>query len=90
MSEQRLERIEDKVDKLVDSMTLLVRLEEKFQAHSHGVQRLSKRIEQLEKDSEAIKKILPLLNIILSVFGRVGITIIVLVITGLIGSHFIA
>lgn len=89
MSEQRLERIEDKVDKLVDSMTLLVRLEEKFQAHAHGVQRLSKRIENLERDSEAIKKILPLLNIILTGFGRVGIAVVLLIITGLIGSHFV-
>jgi len=89
MSEQRLERIEDKVDKLVDSMTLLVRLEEKFQAHSHGVLRLSQRIEKLEIDVAAIQKIMPFVRIMLTVSGKVGMTLILLLITGIVGSYFV-
>ena len=89
MTEHRLERIEEKVDKLVDSMVSLVRLEEKFQSHSHGVQRIAKRLDTVEEDVSEIKKKMPLLDVLLTVFGKIGLAVISLIVIGIVGSFFV-
>lgn len=85
---QRLERIEDKVDKLVDAMINLVRLEERIQSHAHGMDRLGNRIDSLETDVKVIKEKMPYISIIVAGFGKVGIAVATVIIIGIMGVYF--
>lgn len=87
VAEDRLTRIEDKVDKLVDAMTQLVRFEEKIASHQTGMERFGFRLDDIEQRLEVIEKVMPLINLLLKGTGKVGlaiITAVALAITGLV------
>ena len=55
MSEARLERIEEKLDKLSEAVTSIARVEEKIYASTKRADRLEHRLDMHEKDLDAIK-----------------------------------
>lgn len=87
--EDRLDRIEVKLDALIDAMTSLVRLEEKFAAHeeSHrnAMERYGFRLDDLEQRVEAIEKVMPLVNLLLKGTGKVGLALITGVALAIVG-----
>lgn len=86
---KRFDRIETKVDKLVDTLSTLVRMEEKMSSHSQGMQRLGARVDDLEYRLEVIEKRMPLINLIVAGFGKVGISVISIITLGIVGSFFV-
>ena len=50
MSEQRLDRIEQKLDKLTDAITMIARVEEKMAASNDRIDSMEKRITKTESD----------------------------------------
>lgn len=89
MSEDRLSRIEDKVDKLVDAMTSLVRFEEKISTHTAGMERFGFRLDNLEERVEEIEKVMPLVKLLLASVNKITISIITLITGGIIASFFV-
>lgn len=89
MTEERLSRIESKVDKLVDAMAELIRFEEKMAQCKQDMDRIQFRQDDLETRVEEIEKKMPVINIALAIFGKVGLTIITLITAGIIGSFFV-
>ena len=79
VAEDRLTRIEDKVDKLVDAMTQLVRFEEKIASHQTGMERFGFRLDDIEQRLEVIEKVMPLINLLLKGTGKVGLAIMIAV-----------
>jgi hypothetical protein len=57
MSEQRFDRIEEKLDKLTDAITQIVRVEEKLVANDKRVDRLEYRADMLETDLDGVAQI---------------------------------
>lgn len=57
MSEQRFDRIEEKLDKLTDAITQIVRVEEKLVANDKRVDRLEYRADMLETDLDDVAQI---------------------------------
>jgi len=54
MDEKRLDRIEQKIDRLADAITAIARVEEKMLASSNRVDALEVRLERSEADLQAI------------------------------------
>ena len=82
MSEERFDRIEGKIDKLVDAVLTM--------AHLHGaVERNSERLDKVESTLHDIEKKMPLLDVMLKTIGKVGGTVIVLLVGGLVGGYFV-
>ena len=82
MSEERFDRIEGKIDKLVDAVLTM--------AHLHGaVERNSERLDKLESTLHDIEKKMPLLDVMLKTVGKVGGAVIVLLVGGLVGGYFV-
>ena len=54
-SEIRLERIEDKLDKLAEAVTDIARIEEKIYASTKRTDRLELRLDMLETEHDEIK-----------------------------------
>ena len=82
MSEERFDRIEGKIDKLVDAVLTM--------AHLHGaVERNSERLDKLESTLHDIEKKMPLLDVMLKTVGKVGGSVIVLLVGGLVGGYFV-
>jgi len=82
MSEERFDRIEGKIDKLVDAVLTM--------AHLHGaVERNSTRLDKVESTLHDIEKKMPLLDVMLKTIGKVGGTVIVLLVGGLVGGYFV-
>ena len=50
MDEKRLDRIEEKIDKLADAITAIARVEEKMLANNNRVDALEIRVVRTEKD----------------------------------------
>lgn len=86
---QRLERIEDKVDKLVDAMLNLVRLEERIQSQGGGMERLGARLDVLETEIKLVNDKMPILNLIVTGFGKIGLAVITLAVIGVAGSYLV-
>lgn len=89
MSEDRLSRIEDKVDKLVDAMTMLVRIDEKIASHQSGMKRFGVRLDNLEERVESIEVVMPLVKLLLANVNKVFISIVTLITAGIVASYFI-
>lgn len=87
--EDRLDRIESKVDKLVDAMTELVRFEEKIAAHQTGMERFGFRLDDLEQRIETIEKVMPLINLLLKATGRIGLTVLGAITLAVLGLIFV-
>lgn len=82
MDEDRFDRIESKIDKLVDAVLKM--------AHLQGaVDRNGSRITKVEEALHEIEKKMPLLDVMLKTIGKVGGTIIVLIVGGLVGGYFV-
>jgi len=54
MDEKRLDRIEQKIDRLADAITAIARVEEKMLASNSRVDALEKRVNTTESDLQAI------------------------------------
>ncbi len=79
MTEDRLVRMESKIDKLVEAVLLMSTL--------HGsVERLDERVEKVEDDVQEINKRMPLLDLVLKGLGRAGFVLIGLAVTAVVGS----
>ena len=82
MSEERFDRIEGKIDKLVDAVLTM--------AHLHGaVERNSARLDKVESTLHDIEKKMPLLDVMLKTIGKVGGAVIILIVGGLVGGYFV-
>lgn len=57
MSEDRLNRIEQKIDKLSEAITMIARVEEKLSANNARVDRLEFRADEQEIDTDKLKEI---------------------------------
>jgi len=57
MAEDRLNRIEQKIDKLSEAITLIARVEEKLLANNARVDRLEFRADEQESDIDNLKEI---------------------------------
>lgn len=55
--EARLQRIENKLDKLSEAFTILARVEEKIMSSNVRIDRLEYRADEQEKDTDKIKSI---------------------------------
>jgi hypothetical protein len=55
MSEARLERIEEKLDKLSEAVTSIARVEEKIYASTKRADRLEHRLDIIERDLDGVK-----------------------------------
>jgi len=53
----RLKRIENKLDKLAEAMTMIARVDEKLTAGSARIDRLEYRLDEYEGDLDSIKQI---------------------------------
>ena len=53
----RLNRIENKLDKLAEAMTMIARVDEKLTAGSARIDRLEYRLDEYEGDLDSIKQI---------------------------------
>jgi len=89
MSEDRLGRIEDKVDKLVDAMTSLVRFEEKISTHQAGMERFGFRLDNIEERVEEIEKVMPLIKLLLASVNKITISIVTIIVSGIVASFFV-
>lgn len=69
MDEKRLDRIEQKIDRLADAITAIARVEEKMLASNHRVNALEVRIERSEADLQAIA-IMSRKNALISAFAN--------------------
>jgi len=85
MSEERLGRIESKVDGLVESMITLVRVEEKQKGTDNVLERYGFRLDDLERRVETIEKVMPLLDVLLKVTGKVWFIIITAITLSVLG-----
>ena len=54
MDESRFDRLEQKIDKLTDAVTKIVRVEEQLISNDKRVERLEVRTDQIEKDLNGI------------------------------------
>lgn len=82
MSEERFDRIETKIDKLVDAVVTM--------SHLHGaVDRNSARLDKVETSIHAIEQKMPLLDVMISTIGKVGGGVLLLIIAGLIGGYYV-
>lgn len=90
MSEERLSRIEGKVDGLVAAMMKLIRIEEKQNSVDALLKRYGFRLDDIERRVEAIEKVMPLLDVLLKVTGKIGIIIITTITISILGMVFIA
>lgn len=50
MNESRFDRLEQKIDKLTDAVTKIVRVEEQLISNNKRLDRLEQRVDQTEKD----------------------------------------
>jgi len=57
MAEDRLNRIEQKIDKLSEAITMIARVEEKLSANNARVDRLEFRADEQEADTDKLKEI---------------------------------
>lgn len=57
MTEDRLNRIEQKIDKLGEAVTMIARVEEKLSANNARVDRLEFRADEQEGDIDSLKEI---------------------------------
>ena len=80
MDEDRFDRIEGKIDKLVDAVLKM--------AHLQGaVDRNGARITNIEETLREIEKKMPLLDVMLKTIGKVGGTFVVLLVGGVVGGY---
>ncbi len=79
MSEVRLERMEGKIDKLVEAVLLMSTL------HA-SVEKLDDRVDKMELGIQEINKRMPLLDLVLKGLGRAGYILIGLAVTAVVGS----
>lgn len=85
VTEDRLDRIENKVDKLVEGMVELIRFEEKMLHCKEGMERLGFRQDDLEERVEAIEKDMPILKLLARSIWRIIMGVITLVVAAVIG-----
>jgi len=57
VTEDRLNRIEQKIDKLSEAITMIARVEEKLSANNARVDRLEFRADEQEADTDKLKEI---------------------------------
>lgn len=81
--------MENKLDKLVEAMSKLIRFEEKMAQHDVANERFIMRLDDLEDRIELIEKKMPLVNLLLNSVGKVGIAILTLVVGGIVASYFV-
>lgn len=82
MSDDRLERMEGKIDKLVEAVLTM--------AHLHGaVERVEERIGHLEEDVTEIQKRIPIIDLMISSVNKVVGAIIVVVVGAVAGAYFV-
>lgn len=82
MSEERFDRIENKLDKLVEAVLTM--------SHLHGeVVRNSNRLDKVEQKLHQIEQKMPLLDVMLSTIGKVGGGVLLLIVAGLIGGYYV-
>lgn len=82
MSEERFDRIECKIDKLVDAVTTM--------AHLNGaVDRVVQRVDKLDLAVHNIEQKMPILDVMIKTVGKVGGSVLVLIIGGLVGGYFV-
>lgn len=87
--EERLDRIEGKVDTLIQAMAQMVRLEERIATHQAGMERFGFRMDDMEARLETIEKKMPLINLILTAFGKVGILVLTAIVLAVLGLIFV-
>lgn len=82
MSDDRLDRMEVKIDKLVEAVLTMT--------HLHGsIERVEGRVDKLEEDVHEIEKKMPLVDALLSMIGKVGGGLLLLLVGGAVGSYFV-
>ena len=87
--EARLDRIEEKVDKIAEAIMEMVRLEERLATHQATMERVNMRLDDLEQRVEAIEAKMPLLNLLLSGAGKIAFVILALITAAVLGLIFV-
>jgi len=75
IDEARLNRIESKLDTLVEAMSQMIRFEEKMANHNEALGRFGFRMDDIEKRVEAIESKVPLLDLLLKFSGKIAVFI---------------
>lgn len=82
--DDRLDRIESKVDTLVDAMTQIVRFEEKISSHQAGMERFGFRLDDIEERVEQIEKRVPVYDLWSGWANKILMIVVGLLITALV------
>lgn len=85
----RIDRMEAKLDKLVDAVTELVRVDAQLRNMSERLNNHSAQIKELDVRADAIEVKLPVYDMILRSMGKVFLAVITLIVTGIIASFFV-
>ena len=89
MGEERLSRMEEKIDQLVNAMTELVRVQEKQNTMLERLNHHSTQIGSLDKRMDEVEKRIPIYNMVVTTGGWIAKIAVTVVIGGIISSFFI-
>ena len=87
--DKRIDRMEVKIDKLIDAVTELVRVEIVLQTIESRLNNQSEFLKVLDRRIDAIDNKIPIYDMGIGLLKRSMATILTLVLTGVIGSFFV-
>jgi CII-binding regulator of phage lambda lysogenization HflD len=87
--DKRIDRMEVKIDKLIDAVTELVRVEVVLQTIENRLNNQSEFMKHLDGRIDTIDSKIPIYDIGVSLVKKSIATVLTLVLTGVIGSFFI-
>jgi vacuolar-type H+-ATPase subunit D/Vma8 len=87
--DKRIDRMEVKIDKLIDAVTELVRVEIVLQTIESRLNNQSEFLKVLDRRIDAIDSKIPIYDMGIGLLKRSMATILTLVLTGIVGSFFI-
>lgn len=82
MTDERLSRMENKIDQLVNAMTTLVRVEEKQQAMLERLNHHASRINTLDERTDTIEKEMPLIRRFMNRADKISLTLVTTLVVG--------
>jgi len=85
VSEDRLDRIENKLDKLTEVVAAMVRLEEKLASHQGGMERFGFRLDDIEERVEQIEKRVPVYNLWVGWMNKVALVVVSALVLAVLG-----
>jgi vacuolar-type H+-ATPase subunit D/Vma8 len=87
--DKRIDRMEIKIDKLIDAVTELVRVEIVLQTIESRLNNQSEFLKGLDRRIDAIDSKIPIYDMGVGLLKKSMATILTLVLTGIVGSFFI-